>query len=91
MNASCLNSQQLQELFGNDTFMAVASGPMSFDGSFRRSWVAWRRSVPGPWLHPLNLFLYVDISGTDPSQWKLLKVSLQVLPGLQRSSSITDH
>lgn len=49
---------------------------MSFDGSFRRTWVSWRRNVPGPWLHPLNLFLYVDISGTDRNMWELLKVSV---------------
>lgn len=60
----------------NDTLVAAASGPLSFDGSFRRSWVSWRKNVPGPWLHPVNFFQYVDFSGTDTDQWKLLKVRL---------------
>ena len=60
----------------NDTLMASASGPLSFDGSFRRTWVSWRKNLPGPWLHPVNFFQYVDFSGTDTEQWKLLKVRL---------------
>lgn len=58
----------------NDTLIAGASGPLSFDGSFRRTWVSWRRNVPGPWLHPVNFFQYVDFSGSDERQWKLLKI-----------------
>jgi hypothetical protein len=50
------------------------AGPWSFDGSFRRGWVSWRRNVPGPWIHPINFFQYVDVSGSDPNQYKLLKV-----------------
>lgn len=56
------------------TLVAAANGPMSFDGSFRRSWISWRRKVSGPWLHPVGFFQYVDISGPDPSKWRLLKV-----------------
>ncbi|KAI0689816.1 amine oxidase catalytic domain-containing protein [Cytidiella melzeri] len=70
-----------QDLFGgvalgleNDTLIAGASGPFSFDGTFRRTWVTWRRNVAGPWLHPVNFFQYIDISGADPTQWKLLKL-----------------
>ncbi|KAI0091340.1 amine oxidase catalytic domain-containing protein [Irpex rosettiformis] len=70
-----------QDLFGgvalgleNDTLIAGASGPFSFDGSFRRTWVSWRKNVAGPWLHPVNFFQYIDISGADPKQWKLLKL-----------------
>ncbi|KIJ20486.1 hypothetical protein PAXINDRAFT_7722 [Paxillus involutus ATCC 200175] len=70
-----------QELFGgtaaglpNDTLIPGASGPFSFDGSFRRMWLGWRRNVPGAFLHPLNLYQYIDTSGTDPSQWKQLKI-----------------
>ncbi|EIN14536.1 amine oxidase catalytic domain-containing protein [Punctularia strigosozonata HHB-11173 SS5] len=70
-----------QDLFGgvalgfeNDTLVTGASGPWSFDGSFRRFWISWRRNVPGPWLHPVNFFQYVDVSGTDAEQWKLLKI-----------------
>ncbi|OSD07848.1 amine oxidase catalytic domain-containing protein [Trametes coccinea BRFM310] len=70
-----------EDLFGgsarglpNDTLVAAIMAPLSFDGSFRRGWVSWRRNTPGPWLHPVNFFQYVDFSGTDPSQWKLLKL-----------------
>ncbi|KAI0342901.1 amine oxidase catalytic domain-containing protein [Trametopsis cervina] len=57
-----------------DTLIAGASGPMSFDGTFRRMWISWRRNVAGPWLHPVSFFQYIDVSGTDPEQWKLLKL-----------------
>ncbi|KAI0659027.1 amine oxidase catalytic domain-containing protein [Cubamyces menziesii] len=70
-----------EDLFGgsarglpNDTLVGAIMAPLSFDGSFRRGWVSWRRNTPGPWLHPVNFFQYVDFSGTDPSQWKLLKL-----------------
>ncbi|PBK93948.1 amine oxidase catalytic domain-containing protein [Armillaria gallica] len=73
--------EALFELFGgvargyeNDTLIVGASAPFSFDGSFRRVWLNWKLNTPGPWLHPLNFFQYVDISGTDPSLWKVLKV-----------------
>lgn len=72
-----------KELFGsqaaglpNDTLIAAGSGPFSFDGSFRRLWIGWRRNIAGPFLHPLNFYQYVDISGTDSSQWKPLKVGI---------------
>ncbi|THU91038.1 amine oxidase catalytic domain-containing protein [Dendrothele bispora CBS 962.96] len=58
----------------NDTLTAGGGGPFSFDGSFRRVWVFWKRLVPGSWLHPISFFNYFDISGTDPSQWRLLKI-----------------
>jgi primary-amine oxidase len=67
-----------QELLGgspNDTLVAGGAGPFSFDGSFRRFWLNWQRDTPGFWLHPLNLWQYVDVSGTDPSKWDQLKVS----------------
>ncbi|KIY73996.1 amine oxidase catalytic domain-containing protein [Cylindrobasidium torrendii FP15055 ss-10] len=71
----------LLDLFGgvakglpNDTLIAGASAPFSFDGSFRRMWVNFKRNVAGPFLHPLGFFLYIDYSGTDPSLWSVLKV-----------------
>ncbi|ESK96748.1 copper amine oxidase [Moniliophthora roreri MCA 2997] len=71
----------IQDLFNatftgspEDTLTAGGSGPFSFDGSFRRVWVSWRRNVPGSWLHPLKFFQYFDMSGTDTSQWALLKI-----------------
>lgn len=60
--------------YKNDTLVVGASAPFSFDGSFRRVWLNWKLNTPGPWLHPVNFFQYVDISGTDPSLWKVLKV-----------------
>ncbi|KAH7912931.1 copper amine oxidase, partial [Hygrophoropsis aurantiaca] len=58
----------------NDTLVTGGSGPFSFDGSFRRFWIGWRRNTPGHYLHPLNLYQYVDVSGTDPSKWEQLKL-----------------
>ncbi|KAF9477828.1 amine oxidase catalytic domain-containing protein [Pholiota conissans] len=73
-------SDILQELFGatarglpNDTLVAGMSGPFSFDGSFRRLWMTWRRNHAGSYLLPVNFYQYLDVSGTDPSQWKVLK------------------
>ncbi|KAL6298051.1 amine oxidase catalytic domain-containing protein [Sparassis latifolia] len=70
-----------RELFGgvalglpNDTLVAGAIAPLSIDGSFRRTWVNWRRNVAGPYLHPVGLFHYIDITGTDPRNWKLIKI-----------------
>ncbi|KAL0950332.1 hypothetical protein HGRIS_010303 [Hohenbuehelia grisea] len=58
----------------NDTLVAGASAPWGFDGSFRRTWLSWKRNTAGSWLNPLNFYLYVDFSGTDPSLWKILKL-----------------
>ncbi|KAJ7600601.1 copper amine oxidase [Mycena floridula] len=73
--------EAMMDLFGcvakgqaNDTLVGGMSAPFSFDGSFRRTWISWRRNVAGPWLHPVNLFQYVDMTGTDASTWKVLKV-----------------
>ena len=54
--------------------VGAAVAPFSFDGSFRRGWVSWRANMPGPWLHPVNFFQYIDFTGTDPAHWKVLKV-----------------
>ncbi|KAI0916381.1 hypothetical protein AcV5_003338 [Taiwanofungus camphoratus] len=81
-----------KELFGgaalglrNDTLVAGAVGPLSFDGSFRRAWINWRRNVPGTYLHPVGFFLYIDMSGTDPDKWELLKIvyNHQVFPSAE--------
>ncbi|KAK7029377.1 hypothetical protein VNI00_014631 [Paramarasmius palmivorus] len=56
------------------TLAASGSGPFSFDGSFRRIWISWRKDVAGAWLHPLSFWNYFEVSGTDPSQWKVLKI-----------------
>jgi primary-amine oxidase len=58
----------------NDTLIAGASAPWSFDGSFRRVWISCKRDIGGSWINPLNFFVYVDMSGTDLSQYKVLKV-----------------
>ncbi|KAE9394115.1 amine oxidase catalytic domain-containing protein [Gymnopus androsaceus JB14] len=74
-------SNAMQDLFGatargaeNDTLIVSASGPFSFDGTKRKVWYSFRRNVAGPWLLPINFWQYVDVSGTDPSLWKVLKV-----------------
>ncbi|KAG9218584.1 hypothetical protein CCMSSC00406_0001302 [Pleurotus cornucopiae] len=66
----------------NDTLVAGASAPWGIDGSFRRAWISWKRNIPGSWINPLNLYLYVDMSGTDSSQYKVLKLvyDKQVFP-----------
>ncbi|EKM58084.1 uncharacterized protein PHACADRAFT_206924 [Phanerochaete carnosa HHB-10118-sp] len=58
----------------NDTLVAGLTGPFSFDGTFRRTWVSWRKNVAGAWLHPVGFYLYIDFSGTDSNQWEVLKV-----------------
>ncbi|OJA18090.1 hypothetical protein AZE42_04165 [Rhizopogon vesiculosus] len=76
-NARGYDALDWNELLGglpNDTLVAGGTGPFSFDGSFRRFWLNWQRDTPGFWLHPLNLWQYVDVSGTDPSKWDQLKI-----------------
>ncbi|EJD41689.1 amine oxidase catalytic domain-containing protein [Auricularia subglabra TFB-10046 SS5] len=58
----------------NDTITVVGSGPWPFDGSWRRAWLQWKRTGPGSWLNPLPLFQYIDVSGTDVTQWKTTKI-----------------
>ncbi|KAF7971714.1 hypothetical protein HWV62_20073 [Athelia sp. TMB] len=70
-------SPVLQDLFGavpNSTLTNGASGPFSFDGGFRRTWLSWRINTPGNFLHPVGFWMYIDFSGTDPGTWKLLKI-----------------
>ncbi|KAH9482139.1 Amiloride-sensitive amine oxidase [copper-containing] [Psilocybe cubensis] len=71
--------------FDNDTLIAGMSGPFSFDGSFRRLWTTWRRNTAGSYLLPVNFYNYIDISGTDPSQWKILKLMYhdQIFPTVE--------
>lgn len=82
---SSLRASLTQELFGasvfgaNRTLAVGTSAPFSFDGSFRRIWITWRHNVAGPFLHPVDFFQYVDVSGTDRTKWKVLKVCLLTL------------
>ncbi|KII94729.1 hypothetical protein PLICRDRAFT_169456 [Plicaturopsis crispa FD-325 SS-3] len=71
----------MQDLFNgsisgtaNDTLIAGTSAPFGIDGSFRRLWITFRRNKAGPWLHPVNFFIYLDISGTDRSLWRVIKL-----------------
>jgi len=69
--------EAMQVLLGgtpNDGIVPAGSGPFSFDGSFRRMWMGWKRDTSGFFMHPLNFFQYVDFSGSDPSLWKLSKL-----------------
>lgn len=38
--------------------------------------MTWRRNTAGSYILPVNFYQYVDMSGTDSSQWKILKVNL---------------
>jgi len=69
------------------------SGPFSFDGTFRRLWMTWRRNTAGSFLLPVNFYQYIDISGTDPSKWKILKVSLSLLASssIQYDLTVTER
>lgn len=57
-----------------DDFIGGPSGGWSFDGSFRRLWISWKINAPGSWIQPINFYNYLDLSGSDPSQWRILKV-----------------
>ncbi|KAH6879933.1 amine oxidase catalytic domain-containing protein [Coprinopsis sp. MPI-PUGE-AT-0042] len=57
-----------------DTFQAGPTGPWSFDGSFRRIWITWRYNVAGSFILPINFYNYVDMSGTDESKWRILRI-----------------
>jgi primary-amine oxidase len=70
-----------RDLFGgemhgrmNDTLITIAAAPLSYDGEWRRAWHSFRLNVPGSFLHPIDFYLYIDSTGTDPSTWKVLKV-----------------
>ncbi|KAF9035879.1 amine oxidase catalytic domain-containing protein [Panaeolus papilionaceus] len=58
----------------DDTITPGMTGPFSYDGSFRRLWMTWRRNTAGSYIQPVNFYQYLDISGTDPSQWSVLKI-----------------
>ncbi|KAH6891557.1 copper amine oxidase [Coprinopsis sp. MPI-PUGE-AT-0042] len=53
---------------------AGPTGPWSFDGSSRRIWITWRYNVAGSFILPINLYNYVDMSGTDESKWRILRI-----------------
>ncbi|KAJ3331834.1 hypothetical protein HDU76_002082 [Blyttiomyces sp. JEL0837] len=58
----------------NDTLIYSDSSPRSFDGTFRQTWFWWMKSVYGYYLAPVGLNMLVDHSGSDVSQWKVLKL-----------------
>ncbi|KAH8919795.1 amine oxidase catalytic domain-containing protein [Atractiella rhizophila] len=57
-----------------DTLSAGANTPISFDGSWRRTWMQFKRNVPGGFLHVLDLWMYVDLTSTKWEEWTILKV-----------------
>ncbi|WWD21794.1 hypothetical protein CI109_106282 [Kwoniella shandongensis] len=70
-----------QDLFGgvalgmeNDTLIGSGTAPFSYDGEWRRVWVGLKKNVPGHFLHPVDLYVYFDLSGTDPALWHALRV-----------------
>ncbi|RXK35243.1 hypothetical protein M231_07497 [Tremella mesenterica] len=58
----------------NQTILPAATGPMSYDGKWRRSWVQMRYNVAGSWLHAVDFQFYVDLSGTDPNKYHIIKI-----------------
>ncbi|KAG8928953.1 hypothetical protein FRC02_006181 [Tulasnella sp. 418] len=60
---------------GNDTLTYSYQGPSSFDGNFRRFWLFFvGRGTGAQFLSPVGWFVYVDLSGTDPSKWFLKRI-----------------
>jgi primary-amine oxidase len=53
----------LADLFGgsvmNETILPAGVAPMSYDGTWRRTWLQLRRMMPGNWIRPLDFFIYV--------------------------------
>lgn len=41
------------------TLLAAGVGPISYDGSWRRSWLELRRNLPGFWLRPVDMYIHV--------------------------------
>ncbi|KAF8324260.1 copper amine oxidase [Cantharellus anzutake] len=62
------------QMLPNDTLSVTPAGPWSFDGSFRRAWFQYKWLVPGSYLNRVNLWQYIDMTGTDRSLWKTLKL-----------------
>jgi primary-amine oxidase len=66
------------DLYGGvvgDKVLAVAgTGPMSYDGTWRRSWLQLRWDKPGGWLRPIDFYVYTDFTGTDPTKYKVLRI-----------------
>ncbi|KAK4686906.1 hypothetical protein P7C73_g3209, partial [Tremellales sp. Uapishka_1] len=58
----------------DNTLVGAGTAPMSYDGSWRRSWLQLRRNVPGSWLHGVDFYVYVDFSGNSLANWKVLSI-----------------
>ncbi|ORY25514.1 copper amine oxidase [Naematelia encephala] len=56
------------------TLAAAGEAPMSYDGTWRRSWLQLRRNTAGSWLQALDWYMYVDFTGTDAAEYKWLAV-----------------
>lgn len=63
-----------------------APSPASTDGSKSIVWSPWRRAGIEPWDQPSDLYIQFDISGTDASLWK----SLKVVYNLKLYNSVSD-
>ena len=60
--------------FLNRNFFNGFIGPFSYNGSFRRLQMTWRRNNVGSFILPGNFYNYIDVSGTDTTQWKIRKI-----------------
>ena len=77
-------SEQLRDLFYESfdgyTYDNCTDRCLTWDysslGEFglRKKWFFFKRDLPGNYLHPVGLSLYVDTRGSDVSRWKVEKV-----------------
>ncbi|KAL7423655.1 hypothetical protein Q5752_001236 [Cryptotrichosporon argae] len=56
------------------TVTAAGQAPMSYDGTWRRTWVQLKRDTPGAWLHAFDMYFLFDLTGTDVSTYAILAV-----------------
>jgi hypothetical protein len=63
-------------LYTHPPHLTFANNPLRsrLTGSFRRVWVTWRYNVAGSYILPINFYNYVDMSGTDESKFRILRV-----------------
>ncbi|KAK4700925.1 hypothetical protein P7C70_g5317, partial [Phenoliferia sp. Uapishka_3] len=60
--------------YANDTLTGGGSAPVSFDGEWRRVWMPMKLNLPGSYLHPVDLYMYIDMTSLVAQHWKVLKV-----------------
>ncbi len=56
----------------DDTLSAAGHAPMSYDGSWTRSWIQLRRNTPGSWLTGIDFFMRVSLPSLHPHGVRLI-------------------